>query len=128
MPTSSRASNSLSIMVPWESVARMASAFIAAAAVTGMVLQYTDFVGGKAFWDAVWSTVDFFSKFTIEAVLLVALITGAAAAGRFDWILRPVLAGAACVYIVVVAVTYGLLLNDVYHPEGLILVAIILLH
>jgi hypothetical protein len=109
-------------------VARTAAGLIAAAAAIGMALQYTDFVMGKDPWDVVWSTVDFFSKFTIDVNLLVAVLTGAVAFGRYDLLARPVLAGAACLYTVISGVTYALLLRDVYHPEGLILVAIILLH
>jgi hypothetical protein len=109
-------------------VARTAAGVIAAAAVTGMALQYTDFVLGKDFWAVVWSTVDFFSKFTIEINLLVALVTGAVALGRGDVMSRPALTGGTCLYSLISGVTYALLLRDVYHPEGLILVAIILLH
>jgi len=107
---------------------RPAAAAIAIAALIGVAFHYPDFVLGKDAWSVVWSTVDFFSKFTIECNLLVAAITAAIAVDRRGVITRLRVASAACIYLLVAGVTYAVLLNDVYHPEGITLIAIVLQH
>jgi hypothetical protein len=109
-------------------LARIAAGLIAATSALGIVFQYPDFVVGKTSAAALKSTVDFFSMFTIETNILVCALTTAIALGQGGRIARPTVAGAACLYIAVTGLTYFVLLRPIYHPEGITLVAINLLH
>lgn len=111
--------------------ARLSAATIAVAAVVGIVLLYRDYVsksdGGLAI-----RTIQFFSFFTIESGLLVAVFTTALALAptRRETVLigQPAVAGAICLYASVTGVTYYFLLRHLYDPHGAELVATNLLH
>jgi hypothetical protein len=74
--------------------------------------------------------VRYFSYFTILTNIIVALVLSAswlpAAASR--WFSRPGVRAATAAYIAMVGIVYGLLLRDVWNPQGLQKLADIVLH
>ncbi|MDQ6702595.1 MAG: Pr6Pr family membrane protein [Pseudomonadota bacterium] len=74
--------------------------------------------------------LDYFSFFTIETNLLVALVLtifcARPQAERF--LTRPSVKSALVVYIIIVGVVYAVLLRNLWHPHGLQLLADLLLH
>ena len=77
----------------------------------------------------VGTVVTFFSFFTVLTNLLVALVfTFVARQGDGGFFRRPGVQAAAAVYIAIVAISYHLLLRQLWNPQGGQLVADILLH
>ena len=74
--------------------------------------------------------VRYFSFFTIETNLLLALVitTSCLRPGADSFFLRPGVRTAAVVYIIMVGAVYALLLSNLYHWTGLMLVADHILH
>ena len=74
--------------------------------------------------------IDYFSYFTIETNLLVALgLTIFCARPQAEQFLtRPSVNSAFVVYIIVVGIVYAVLLRNLWHPQGLRLLADIVLH
>jgi hypothetical protein len=113
-------------------VTRRAAALVALLAIVGLILEYQTYAAGYSGARLFWRTVDFFSFFTVEANVLVAIVAAASifaprsrAAARLAG--APV-AGAACLYACVAGATYFFLLRYRHHPTGLALVADNLLH
>ncbi|RFZ95082.1 hypothetical protein D0C36_06020 [Mucilaginibacter conchicola] len=76
------------------------------------------------------SLVEYFSYFTIQSNLLVALATGSVAVGGFSdrFFTRPKVLSAIVVYITIVCVVYNAVLRAIFHPVGWGRVADELLH
>jgi hypothetical protein len=74
--------------------------------------------------------INYFSYFTIETNLLVALMLTIFCAwpqaGQF--LTRPSVKSALVVYIIIVGVVYAVLLRNLWHPQGVQLLADIVLH
>jgi hypothetical protein len=111
---------------------RLAAGFVALLAMLGLVLEYQNYTSLFSGLALVWRTIDFFSFFTIEANIFVALVAGAAALGgepRWTaWLTRPAVAGAVGLYAAVAGAIYFVLLRYQHHPVGLALLADDLLH
>jgi hypothetical protein len=74
--------------------------------------------------------IDYFSFFTIETNLLVALvltIIWARPQGE-QFLTRPSVKSALVVYIIIVGVVYAVLLRNLWHPHGVRLLADVVLH
>jgi hypothetical protein len=74
--------------------------------------------------------IDFFSFFTIETNLLVAvgLTIFCARPQAEQFLTRPSVASALVVYIIIVGVVYAVLLRNLWHPHGVRLLADLVLH
>ncbi|HUI21007.1 MAG TPA: Pr6Pr family membrane protein [Methylocella sp.] len=74
--------------------------------------------------------IDFLSFFTIETNLVIALVLTILCTqpGMNRFLSRPDVKSALVVYIVIVGVVYELLLRHLWHPQGLQLLADMLLH
>jgi hypothetical protein len=71
----------------------------------------------------------FFTFFTILTNILVVLVyAGAAFGGRLAWFAQPRLATGAAVAIAVVGIVYATVLARLWNPQGLHLVANVMLH
>jgi hypothetical protein len=113
-------------------VTRLAAAMVALLAAAGLALEYQTYVAGYTGSRLFWRTLDYFSFFTVEANILVMVVASAAVlagdsrtAAR---LVRPAVAGAACLYAIVAGATYFFLLRFTHHPVGLALVSDNLLH
>lgn len=97
-----------------------------------LALQYWLAMTGDAGPGPLQRSINFFSYFTILTNLLAALamtmptLTPASALGRF--LSRPGVRGAITAWIIVVAAVYALVLQSLWSPQGLALVADMLLH
>ncbi|MBP6876777.1 MAG: Pr6Pr family membrane protein [Phenylobacterium sp.] len=104
----------------------------ALAAWSGLLLQYFLMVQGQAGADFATRTVNFFSYFTILSNLLAALamsaptLAPASPLGRF--FAGPAVRTAVVLYTSVTTVTYMTVLQGLWNPRGLHLVADITLH
>jgi hypothetical protein len=74
--------------------------------------------------------IDFFSFFTIETNLLVAvgLTIFCARPQAEQFLTRPSVKSALVVYIIIVGVVYAMLLRNLWHPHGVRLLADLVLH
>jgi hypothetical protein len=74
--------------------------------------------------------IDYFSFFTIETNLLVAVVLTiyCARPQAAQFLTRPSVKSALVVYIIVVGVVYAVLLRNLWHPHGLQLLADMVLH
>jgi hypothetical protein len=74
--------------------------------------------------------IDYFSFFTIETNLLVALVLTiyCARPQAAQFLTRPSVKSALVVYIIIVGVVYAVLLRNLWHPHGLQLLADVVLH
>lgn len=74
--------------------------------------------------------LEYFSYFTIQSNLLVALCTGFVALSGFNgkWFTRPGVLSAVAVYITIVSLVYNFVLRSTFHPVGWARVADELLH
>ncbi|MGH6821171.1 MAG: Pr6Pr family membrane protein, partial [Methylocella sp.] len=74
--------------------------------------------------------INYFSFFTIETNLLVALVLTifCARPQAEQYLARPSVTSALAVYIIIVGVVYAVLLRHLWHPHGLQLLADIALH
>jgi hypothetical protein len=74
--------------------------------------------------------INYFSYFTIETNLLVALMLTIFCAWpqAEQFLIRPSVKSALVVYIIIVGVVYAVLLRNLWHPHGLQLLADIVLH
>jgi hypothetical protein len=113
-------------------MARTAAGLVALLAMAGLVLEYQTFTEGYSGSPLFWRTLDYFSFFTVEANILVAVVAGAAAipmeSPAVERLVRPTLSGAACLYAVVSGVAYFLILRHQHHPAGLAIVSDNLVH
>jgi hypothetical protein len=113
-------------------VTRFAALLVALLAAAGLALEYQTYVAGYGGPRLFWRTIDFFSFFTVDANILVLLVAAAAAVtGELraaNRLVRPSIAGAACLYAIVAGATYFVLLRYSHHPVGLALVSDNLLH
>jgi hypothetical protein len=111
---------------------RTAPGLVALLALAGLVLEYQTYTAGYSGSPLFWRTLDYFSFFTVEANVLIALVAAAAAipvaAPAVDRLLRPGISGAACLYALVSGVTYFLILRHQHHPTGLAIVSDNLVH
>ena len=101
-------------------------------AVLGLLLQFVWMQTQAQYVGALWMTLRYFSYFTILSNVLVALVCGVAAlaprsrAGH--WCTHAGVRGAVLLYILITAAVYHLLLAAHWHPQGLALLADVLLH
>ena len=74
--------------------------------------------------------IDYFSFFTIETNLLVALVLTVFCARpqAEQFLTRPSVKSALVVYIIIVGVVYAVLLRNLWHPHGLQRLADVVLH
>jgi hypothetical protein len=105
---------------------------VALLAIAGLVLEYQTYAAGYSGVRLFWRTVDFFSFFTVEANVLVAIVTVASILAPESRVATRLfaapVAGAACLYACVAGATYFFLLRYRHHPTGLAVVADNLLH
>jgi len=77
-----------------------------------------------------WHLINYFSFFTIETNLLVALVLTifCARPQAEQFLTTPSVTSALVVYIIIVGVVYAVLLRHLWHPQGLQLLADVVLH
>ena len=114
--------------------ARFSAAAIATVGWYGLALQFyiakltAENIGTPA---TTWA-VNYFSYFTIQTNLLVAIcLTLAAAAASTklrDFATRPTVQCALAIYIAIVGIVYALILRNLWNPEGMHKIADVILH
>lgn len=105
-------------------IARIGALIVAAAAWTGLVVQYVATSANDDVLTTLWTLLRFF---TIWANIVVAiLMSGIALEQR--WAQRPLLLGGATLSILLVGIVYGLLLRGLLDLSGDALLADALLH
>jgi hypothetical protein len=110
---------------------RTAGAVLAALGWSALLLQYGLLVARPSHdVTALEATVRYFSYFTVQANILVAMVLTAFAikAGRDEWLVHPFVRSAVAVYIATVAVVYVTVLRVLWSPQGGQLLADLLLH
>lgn len=100
--------------------ARWGAGLLAALGWAGLVLQFLLLLGsaGKFGLTQAGAVLRFFSYFTIDTNLLVALVATAVAAGAGGLLMRPGVHAAAAIYIVIVGAVYALVLRGLWAPQG----------
>jgi hypothetical protein len=93
-----------------------------------IILQYVLVITGDTGPDPVNRTINFFSYFTILTNILAALAMTLSILKPGSYFDRPSVRTAIAAYIIVVAVTYHLILRDLWDPQGLQWIADITLH
>jgi hypothetical protein len=109
----------------------MSTGFCTTAATIGwlaIILQYWLVMSGDTGPDPLSRTINFFSYFTILTNILVATALTASVLKPNSFFDRPSVRTAITAYIIVVAVTYHLLLRDLWDPQGWQWLADITLH
>jgi hypothetical protein len=109
----------------------MSTGFCTAAATIGwlaIILQYWLVMSGDTGPDPVNRTINFFSYFTILTNILAAVAMTASVLKPGSFFDRSSVRTAITAYIIVVAVTYHLVLRDLWNPQGWQWLADITLH
>lgn len=117
---------------PARDVKRVSAAAVAGLIWFGLVVQMSYDID-EAFTEnlsVAGQLIHFFSYFTIQTNIVVALVlTISSARPQADQLLlRPSVKSALATYMVIVGVVYALLLRHLWNPQGLQLVADIILH
>jgi hypothetical protein len=117
---------------PTAKLKRTAAALLALLGWAALVLQYYLLIqtAGGMELSPTEGTIRFFSYFTIQSNILVALVLTAFSikSGPDDWLIHPFVRSAVAAYIAMVGLVYLVLLRHLWAPEGAQWVADAMLH
>lgn len=109
---------------------RIAAGCLALLGWAALILQYVLLLQNANAFGPVEGTIRFFSFFTIQSNILVALVLTAFAikSGPDEWLVHPFVRSAVGVYIAMVGIVYFTMLRKLWAPQGAQWVADVALH